>query len=113
LLELPSHTVVLLSEDEQLLHHWAAFFSAAVLFGANWGVRHGAIRATTVPIHAPGATGDVDVIAAFERLVLIRTERGPLSLEQLARRLTSLPSAPCYPMDWAAAAYALTLLEDA
>ncbi len=93
------------------LERWVAFFCAAVAFEVQWGVRHGAVRLTTIELDGRR----VEVLAAFGRIAFLIGD-GPFSALPTARELERQLAAGVrcgtrYSIEWAAAAYALELLE--
>lgn len=115
LLALPAGTVAVDSTSTlpspAALEHWVGFFAAAVAFEASWGVLHGAVRVTTIEIDAHR----VDVICAFGRLALLvadeRSAEPPRAKEVAARVARAANCGERYSLEWAAAAYALHVLE--
>lgn len=114
LLTLPAGTVAVDSPtlpSPAVLERWVGFFAAAVAFEAAWGVLHGAVRVTTIELEGHR----VDVICAFGRLaILVVGERftEPPRPKEIAVRITrAAKSGEHYSLEWAAAAYALQVLE--
>ena len=93
------------------LEHWVGFFAAAVAFKASWGVLHGAVRVTTVDLNRHR----VDVVCAFGRLALLVANEPfadpPQPREAASRVARAVASGARYSLEWAAAAYALHVLE--
>lgn len=115
LLALPTGTVAVDSRSTlpspAALELWVGFFAAAVAFEASWGVRHGAVRVTTIEVDGHR----VEVISAFGRLALLvageRFAEPPRAKEVAARVARAAQSGEHYSLEWAAAAYALHVLE--
>lgn len=115
LLTLPAGTVVVDASttlpSPEVIELWVAFFAAAVAFEASWGVLHGAVRVTTIEVEGHR----VEVVCAFGRLaILVANERFaelPRAKEVAARVARAATSGARYSLEWAAAAYALHLLE--
>lgn len=115
LLTLPAGTVAVDSPtlpSPAELERWVGFFAAAVAFDAAWGVLHGAVRVTTVELEGHR----VDVICAFGRLAILVVEgerfASPPRPKEIASRIArAVTSGEHYSLEWAAAAYALQVLE--
>lgn len=115
LLQLPAGTVAVDSPtlpSPAELERWVGFFAAAVAFEAAWGVQHGAVRATTIELEG----NRVDVICAFGRLAILVVAGEPFweppRPKTLAPRVArAATSGELYSLEWAAAAYALQVLE--
>lgn len=115
LLHVPKGTALLYDSttlpSPAALERWVAFFCAAVAFEAQWGVRHGAVRLTTIELEGRR----VEILAAFGRIAFLVGE-GHFSELPTARDVERQLAAgvrcgTCYSIEWAAAAYALELLE--
>lgn len=115
LLALPAGTVAVDSSSTlpspDSLEVWVGFFAAAVAFEASWGVLHGAVRVTTIEVDG----SRVDVVSAFGRLaILVADERfaeQPRAKEVATRVARAATLGERYSLEWAAAAYALHVLE--
>lgn len=115
LLGLPAGTVAVDSAttlpSPAALEHWVGFFAAAVELEVSWGVLHGAVRVTTIEVDGCR----VEVLYAFGRLtLLVAGERSaePPRAKEVARRVArAVKSGERYSLGWAAAAYALHVLE--
>lgn len=114
LLHLPKGTALVVDStplpSPAELERWVAFFCAAVAFEAQWGVRHGAVRLTTIELEGRR----VEILAAFGRVTFLVGEGHFAALptaRELERQLVAgLRCGTCYSIEWAAAAYALELL---
>lgn len=115
LLALPAGTVAVDSPSTlpspAALEHWVGFFAAAVALEASWGVLHGAVRVTTIEVDGHR----VEVIFAFGRLALLVAgepfAEPPRAKEIAPRVARAAKSGERYSLEWAAAAYALHVLE--
>ena len=117
LLQLPAGTALVCHSptlpSPATLERWVAFFCAAVAFEARWGQRHGAVRLTTIELDGRR----VEVLAAFGRVAFLVGEGHFTALptaRELERQLANgMRSGARYSIEWAAAAYALSVLEAA
>lgn len=114
LLTLPTGTIAVDARStlpSPVLEHWVGFFAAAVAFEAPWGVLHGAVRVTTLDVEGHR----VEVVAAYGRLALLVSERPlaghPRAKEVAGRIARAVSTGERYSLEWAAAAYALSVVE--
>lgn len=115
LLVVPAGTVVVDAStalpSPSSLETWVGFFSAATAFDASWGATHGAVRVTTIEVERHR----VEIISAFGRLAFLVADKSfgaPLQPKELAARVArAVDAGERYSLEWAAAAYALHVLE--